>query len=110
MTQTPFTITDTAWKRIQHLLTDEPKGTFFRVMIESGGCSGLQYKFDLTTKTLEDDQIFTFEEAEVRIDSVSLGLLGGAQLDYVEEMIGSSFQIKNPNAQTQCGCGSSFGI
>ncbi|RKP39817.1 hypothetical protein BJ085DRAFT_19884, partial [Dimargaris cristalligena] len=82
-----------------------------RVLVESGGCYGFQYKFQLTDQVNDDDAVFENSGGQVVIDEVSLSLLDGATVDYVEELIGSSFQIvKIPMATSGCGCGASFDI
>jgi iron-sulfur cluster insertion protein len=82
----------------------------FRVMISGGGCSGFQYHFSLDHQVNADDQMFEEKGVNVVIDEASLPLMEGAQLDYMEELIGSSFVMKNPNASTSCGCGNSFSV
>ncbi|KAJ3153498.1 [4Fe-4S] proteins maturation [Geranomyces variabilis] len=83
-----------------------------RVTVESGGCHGFQYKMELTTETdPEDDTVFDLDGARVVVDSVSLDFVGGSTLDYVEELIGSSFQVtNNPKAESSCGCKTSFNV
>jgi iron-sulfur cluster assembly accessory protein len=84
----------------------------FRVSVEGGGCSGFQYKFDLVAESAAeaDDIVIEKGGARVLIDPVSLGLLGGAEIDYVEDLMGSAFKVKNPNATASCGCGTSFAV
>ena len=106
-----FSISETATVRIAHLLADEPAGTRLRVAVEGGGCSGFQYKFDFdATAPASDDQIFGASTAPVIVDETSLQFIGGAMLDYVESLGASSFEIKNPNAKSGCGCGNSFSV
>lgn len=84
-----------------------------RLLIEGGGCSGFKYEFKLepaNTPLGKDDEIITAGNARVVVDSASLSLLGGAQLDYVREMIGDNFVVNNPNATSSCGCGTSFSV
>lgn len=104
-------ITDNAAKRIAHLLSDEPAGTRFRVAVLGGGCSGFQYRFDLDATPLAADDLVTEKAgAVVVIDETSMGLLGGSQLDYVEDLGSAGFALKNPNATSKCGCGNSFSL
>ena len=105
-----FQITPRAFSRIAKIMTTEPEGSALRISVEGGGCSGFQYKFDITRDKQADDQIITGENAAVFIDSVSLPFIEGAALDYVEDLIGSAFKIVNPNATASCGCGTSFSV
>lgn len=107
-----ITLTETAAKKILSLIKDDPKTSawMFRVMVSGGGCSGFQYNFSLDDTCHQDDQVFTEHGVEVVVDEASSALLAGAHIDYVEELIGASFQIKNPNASSSCGCGNSFSI
>lgn len=106
----PVTVTDRAADRIKLIVSDEPAGTMLRVSVEGGGCSGFSYKFDLTTETTDDDLVIEKRGATVLIDQMSLGFLDGSEIDFVEALIGASFQINNPNATASCGCGTSFSI
>lgn len=81
-----------------------------RLTVSGGGCSGFQYAFALDAELHDDDHTFEGHGAKVVVDDVSLDLLNGAEIDYVDELIGASFQVKNPNAASSCGCGSSFSI
>jgi iron-sulfur cluster insertion protein len=107
-----ITLTENAARKILSLIKEEPNPTslMFRIMVSGGGCSGFQYGFSLDSESREDDCMFQDKGVTVVVDDASLNLLDGSQLDYVEELIGSSFQVKNPNATTSCGCGSSFSI
>ena len=110
MTEQAFIVSDAAQARIQHLLADEPAGSRLRVSILGGGCSGFQYHFDFDAKPLaDDDQLFGSAEAVV-VDETSLDMLKGSQLDYVERLGASAFEISNPNADASCGCGNSFSV
>ncbi len=108
----PFGLTETAAAKISKLLIDEgePQNTFMRVAVEGGGCSGFQYTFKFDTQKNDDDLVFEKNGIEVVVDEVSLELVHGGTLDYVEELIGSYFQVTNPNASSSCGCGTSFSI
>ena len=108
----PFGLTETAAAKISKLLVDEgePQNAFMRVAVEGGGCSGFQYTFKFDTLKNDDDLVFEKNGIEVVVDGVSLELIHGGTLDYVEELIGSYFQVTNPNASSSCGCGTSFSI
>lgn len=107
-----FTVTDSAARRVTELLRQEhaAPGTRLRLAVSGGGCSGFQYGFSFDDQTTGDDRLFRNGEVEVVIDETSLDLLAGSELDWVEDMVGSSFQVKNPNASSGCGCGKSFSI
>lgn len=108
---TPITVTEKAAKRVAELIAKKSDPTLMlRVTVLGGGCSGFQYKIGLDSVVSEHDEIYEFYGIKLVSDPSSLGLLQGAILDYVEEMIGSSFQIKNPNASSSCGCGNSFSV
>jgi iron-sulfur cluster assembly accessory protein len=104
------TVTERAAKRIGDILKTEPAGTMLRVSVEGGGCSGFQYRFDMDHSRAEDDAVIERGGATVLIDSLSLGYLAGAEIDYVDDLIGASFKINNPNATASCGCGTSFAL
>ena len=98
--------TDKAIKQINHLLSQKDKGSFFRIAIKGGGCSGFQYDFSFE-KSMEKDDL-KFEN--ILIDKTSADLLKGSEVDYVSELIGDSFKITNPQSKSSCGCGTSFSI
>ncbi len=106
----PVTLSESAAKRINEIVADEPKTKILRISVEGGGCSGFQYKFDLVESSTNDDLVLERSGATVVIDPVSLQFLGGAEIDFVDDLMGASFQIKNPNATASCGCGTSFSI
>jgi iron-sulfur cluster insertion protein len=110
MTTSSLIISEAAQKRLKHLFEKEPTGTFLRIRIDSGGCAGFQYFFDMDTKMQEGDIEVPFEAGKVVIDDMSLSVIEGATLDYVEDLIGAAFTLKNPNASSSCGCGSSFSV
>jgi iron-sulfur cluster assembly accessory protein len=103
-------ISPSAATRVAKVLATEPGMVALRVSVEGGGCSGFSYKFDLTDETRDDDMILVAEGAKVLIDPVSLMYMGGSVIDFVDDLMGQSFQIKNPNATASCGCGTSFSI
>jgi iron-sulfur cluster assembly accessory protein len=104
------TLTDSAARRIARILAGEPEKTALRVSVSGGGCSGFQYGFDLDATREDDDLVIEKDGAVVLIDSVSLMYLTGSQIDFVDDLIGASFQIRNPQATASCGCGTSFSI
>lgn len=111
MTQTiDVTLSDAAAIRIADILATEQGKTALRVSVEGGGCSGFSYKFDLADEAEEDDLVLEKGDARVLIDSLSLVYMGGSEIDFVDNLMGQSFQINNPNAIASCGCGTSFTI
>jgi len=103
-------VSDRAARRIAKILQGEPSGSMLRISVEGGGCSGFQYKFGFVTERQEDDVAIVGDGATVLIDEMSLQYMEGAQLDYVEDLIGSAFKINNPQAVAACGCGTSFTV
>ncbi|MFD2233985.1 iron-sulfur cluster insertion protein ErpA [Phaeospirillum tilakii] len=104
-------LTASAAERVRSLIAAEGKPDLrLRVSVSGGGCSGFQYGITLDDAVNEDDQLFEREGVEVVVDHTSLDLLNGAVVDFVEDLIGASFQIKNPNATSTCGCGNSFTV
>src|SRR6516165_4011520 len=104
-------VTENAARRIAVLKAQENAGNaFLRIAVSGGGCSGFQYGFSFDDQRNEDDFTFERDGVGVVVDEVSLDLLNGAELDFVEDLMGASFQIKNPNAASSCGCGNSFSI
>jgi iron-sulfur cluster assembly accessory protein len=101
------TVTERAARRIGEILAGEP-GAKLRVSVEGGGCSGFQYKFDVEREQADDDLVIARDGATVLIDSVSLPYLAGSEIDFVDDLIGASFKVKNPQAKASCGCGTSF--
>ena len=104
------TISDSAARRIGEILKGEPAGSMLRVSVEGGGCSGFQYKFDIERAKAEDDLVLARDGAVVLIDPVSVNYMAGSQIDFVDDLIGQSFKINNPQATASCGCGTSFSI
>ena len=103
-------VTDSAAKRISFLTAREAEGSMLRVSVEGGGCSGFQYGFNFDQNRESDDLVIEKNGAIVLIDSTSLMYLDGSEIDYVDDLIGASFQIRNPNATASCGCGTSFSV
>jgi iron-sulfur cluster assembly accessory protein len=104
------TVSERAARRIGEILTAEPPGTMLRVSVEGGGCSGFQYRFDMEKTREPDDIVIAHDGATVLIDPISLRYMEGAEIDYVEDLIGAAFKIANPNATASCGCGTSFSV
>jgi iron-sulfur cluster insertion protein len=104
-------LTENAARRIAVLRVREgAKDAFLRIAVSGGGCSGFQYGFSFDDRKNEDDFVFERDGVAVVVDTVSLGLLSGAEVDFVEDLMGAAFQIRNPNAASSCGCGNSFSI
>jgi iron-sulfur cluster assembly accessory protein len=105
-----ITLTERAARRIGEILRREPPGAMLRVSVEGGGCSGFQYKFDIDRAQAADDLVIRREDATVLIDQISAGYLAGSEIDFVDDLIGASFRINNPQATASCGCGTSFSL
>lgn len=103
-------VTDAAAKRVANILAGEPDKIALRVSVEGGGCSGFSYKFDLVDTRNEDDIAIEKDGATVLIDDLSIVYMGGSVIDFVDDLMGQSFQIRNPNAVASCGCGTSFSV
>lgn len=104
-------ISSNAVKRIAHLIEQAGnKAMMLRIVVSGGGCSGFQYGFSLDDKVNEDDHVFEAHGVKVVVDDMSLGLVNGSELDYVDDLIGAYFSLKNPNAKSTCGCGVSFAV
>jgi iron-sulfur cluster assembly accessory protein len=108
-TQT-VSVTASAANRINAIVALEPANKLLRVSVEGGGCSGFQYKFDLVSAVAPDDLLIERDHARIVVDPVSLEFLNGAEIDFVDDLIGASFKIRNPNATAACGCGTSFTV
>jgi len=107
---TQVTMTERAARRIGEILKAEPAGSMLRVSVEGGGCSGFQYKFGFEQAQAADDLVLAQNGATVLIDPVSVKYMAGAEIDYVDDLIGASFKVNNPVATASCGCGTSFSI
>lgn len=106
-----ITITENVDKKIAEVLEEEGgEANSLRVFVQGGGCSGMQYGFTLETEQNEDDFVIEQQGVKYLIDAMSMQYLEGATVDYIENLEGANFVIKNPNAQTSCGCGSSFSV
>ena len=109
-TDRPVSVSARAARRIAEILKAEPQPAMLRVAVTGGGCSGFQYNFALDEVKADDDLVLERDGAVVLIDSMSLDFLRGAEIDFVDDLIGASFKINNPNAQSSCGCGTSFSV
>jgi iron-sulfur cluster assembly accessory protein len=103
-------LTERAARRIGEILKAEPPGSMLRVSVEGGGCSGFQYKFDFVGTKADDDLVLARDGATVLVDPVSVQYMTGAEIDFVDDLIGASFKINNPIATASCGCGTSFSV
>jgi iron-sulfur cluster assembly accessory protein len=111
MSDAAIVLTERAAKRVARILSAEPEGTVLRVSVEGGGCSGFQYRYDLVQEgPADDDLVLARDGATVLIDSLSQQYMQGAEIDFVDDLIGQSFQIRNPNTVASCGCGTSFAL
>lgn len=104
------TATDAALKRVATILAKEEGKSALRICVEGGGCSGFSYQFDLVNEQNDDDLVIEGHEGKILIDEMSLIYMGGSVIDFVDDLMGQSFQVKNPNAVASCGCGTSFSI
>jgi iron-sulfur cluster assembly accessory protein len=104
------TVSARAARRIGEILQGEAAGAMLRVSVEGGGCSGFQYKFDIDSAKADDDIVIAQDGATVLIDPVSLNYMAGAEIDFVDDLIGASFRVNNPKATASCGCGTSFTV
>ena len=105
-----ITITERAAERLVELAAGDPAHPVLRIIVEGGGCSGFQYKMDLVAAPEADDVIVEKDGARVAIDTVSIPFMAGSEIDFVDDLIGSSFRVNNPQATAACGCGTSFSI
>lgn len=105
-----ITMTASAARRIAKVLSKDSSKIALRISVEGGGCSGFSYRFNLVDAQNADDLVIRRDEATVLIDEVSLPFMDGAEIDFVDDLMGQSFQIKNPNATSSCGCGTSFSV
>ena len=105
-----LTLTPAAAKRVAWIAEKQTKPAILRLSVEGGGCSGFQYKFDLADAPEGDDSVSETDGVKLVVDPVSLDLVGGSVVDFVESLGGAVFRVENPNAAVGCGCGSSFGI
>jgi iron-sulfur cluster assembly accessory protein len=105
-----FGLTERAAARIAEIVAADGREAALRVAVLAGGCSGFQYSFDLDESPQADDLVIELAGAKVLVDPASLDLLAGSELDYTDELMGSHFAVRNPNAKSACGCGTSFSV
>jgi iron-sulfur cluster assembly accessory protein len=108
--QNDIILTDRAASRIGEILATEPNGSMLRISVNGGGCSGFQYEFDVAQSREADDTIVERNGSAVVVDETSMQFLKGSIVDFVDDLIGQSFRIENPQATSSCGCGTSFSI
>ncbi len=106
----PVTLSAAAAARIKAVVAQEPAGAGLRVAVEGGGCSGFQYQIDVAPAPAADDLVIERDGARLFVDPVSVPFLEGSEVDWVEELLGAAFKVRNPNARTSCGCGVSFSV
>ena len=105
-----FAVTERAASRIAEIVSGQGGASALRVAVLAGGCSGFQYKFELDDAEQPDDLVIEKAGARVLVDQASMDLLAGSELDYTDALMGSHFEVRNPNAKSACGCGTSFSI
>ena len=110
MEQASFRVSPRAAERIAEIVAAQPRPSALRVQVLAGGCSGFQYRFELDEAPQPDDLVVEQGEAKVLVDPASLDLLAGAELDFNDALMGSHFAVRNPNATSACGCGTSFSV
>ncbi len=106
----PVSISPSAARRVAAILAKEPPGTMLRVAVNGGGCQGFSYDYSFDARRTDDDMLIERDGARVLIDTMSAEYLQGSEIDWVDALIGASFQIRNPNAKSSCGCGTSFSL
>jgi iron-sulfur cluster insertion protein len=110
MSDSNFSVTPRAAKRILEIAAKQGTMAAMRVAVNGGGCSGFQYDFQLNSNREDDDKLFEVEGATVLVDATSLGFMAGSTLDFIDDLMGQSFRIQNPQAKSSCGCGTSFSL
>jgi iron-sulfur cluster assembly accessory protein len=103
-------LTERAARRINEIMAGEPAGSMLRISVNGGGCSGFQYAFDVDRSPQQDDVLVERDGARVLVDQMSLQYMAGSTIDFVDDLIGQSFKIENPQATASCGCGTSFSL
>ncbi len=110
-TRPTIVLKESAAERVKALIAEEGDDSLMlRLSVSGGGCSGFSYGFSLDSQTTGDDVVFEYHGVKLVTDDMSLDLLGGSEIDYVEDMLASSFRVSNPNASSTCGCGTSFSL
>ena len=110
MTKPLISLTENAAKRVAWIAERQNKPAILRLAVDGGGCAGFTYKFELASETEDDDEIVETDGVRLVVDPVSLELVKGSAVDFVEDLGGAAFKVTNPNAQSGCGCGSSFSV
>ena len=110
MTDPDITLSESAARRINDLAQHEGRPLMLRVAVLAGGCSGFQYEFDLVPEFESEDLVLERDGARAVVDQVSMLLLKGSEIDFVDELVGAQFRVRNPNAKSSCGCGVSFSL
>ncbi len=110
MTDTSISLSQAAARRINDLAKDEGRPLMLRVAVSAGGCSGFQYEFDLVDESETQDLVLERDGARAVVDQISMVLLKGSEIDFVDELVGAQFRVRNPNAKSSCGCGVSFSV
>lgn len=110
MDDAAVTLSETAARRIRELGAVQGRPVMLRVAVDGGGCSGFQYRFDLVEAAERDDRAIERDGASAVVDEISMMLLKGSQIDFVDELAGAGFRVNNPNAKSSCGCGVSFSV
>ena len=106
----PLTLSPAAARRIRTIGEKEGRALMLRLAVEGGGCSGFQYQFDLVDQAEPDDHRIELDGAIALVDDISIALVKGSEIDFVDELAGAEFRVRNPNAKSSCGCGVSFSI
>ena len=107
---TDITLTERAARRINEIMAQEPGGSMLRISVNGGGCSGLQYAFDVEATRKDVDLVIERDGATVLVDDISIQYIDGSVIDFVDDLMGQSFKIENPHATASCGCGTSFSL
>src|SRR5207302_2099805 len=110
MTADSVVISERAARRIGQILKTEGDGAMLRISVEGGGCSGFQYKFNVERNRADDDTVISRDTVMVLVDPASVPFLSGSEVDFVDDLIGASLRVSNPNATASCGCGTSFSV
>ena len=110
MSLQPVVLTPAAARRLHELAASQGRPVMLRVAVEGGGCSGFQYRFDLVEQAEPEDLRVERDGAAALVDDVSMPFLAGSEIDFVDELVGAQFKVRNPNAQSSCGCGVSFSV
>ena len=110
MTEPQISLTNSAAKRVAWIAARQDKPAILRLAIDGGGCAGFTYKFELASAAESDDEVVETDGVKLVVDPTSLELVKGSAVDFVEDLGGAAFRVTNPNAQSGCGCGSSFSV